>query len=743
MLGLDGAPNARTMMITRGDTPKSVAARFEVLEGFSATGVWLDEVCKASDAHRNELGFLARSVFEQFARRDGLYVLLAVTPTGPQYAGHLLFDRRFPRAHVRQMFTLETYRRRGAASQMLDHLRHSLTQSCFISIYARVAEDLATANAFWHRQRFYVQRSEKGGASRNRQILVRSHELDSPQLFATSGLNDHNPLGLLESAANELPMYLLDMNVLFDVQPRRLRRDDVVQLFQAERMNFCRLAISSEVRDELQRNLQARHTDPMEAYIETFPCLPVDQDDGPDALFVALAALVFPQAVKQRPLSVNERSDIRHVITAIRNDLAGLITNDAALLTAAPAIEQGYGIQVLSSDAFGLEESAAHSDEAFETAERGTLRLLSVSVEAESAVRALLGQKMHLSGSAIAAGWLPIETQGRIAFRCAVWSGSSCVGYVTWPALTATGGMTIARAAVDESHPQALEAARILLLHLVDRSRSNGPRQLKVELPAHQSYLREAGAVLGFVGAPQGHHLIKSILGAVLTPATWGAGQAALVEKGGPRLPAHAPTYSGPHQQLVLQTPDGNRVHVSLDRLESLLAPTLFCLPGRPAIISPVRRAYAEPLLGHSLQGSLLPQVSVSLYADRIYLSQPSSLKHFKRGTLMFFYESSKDGGRSQVVAVARVRKAYLKRCDAFAISDLQQSVLTPTNLTDIGKSAMKTVTVFDNIFPLPNPVDLKLLKRLGCGRPNDLITTHAISDQQLQAILAEGFGRG
>ncbi|QRN53537.1 GNAT family N-acetyltransferase [Dyella caseinilytica] len=728
----------------RENAPLSTETRFDVLEGFDVTAPWLDDVCKASDAHRNELGFLAQSIFEQFAHRDGLYVLLAQTQTGPQYAGHLLFDRHFPRAHVRQMFILAPFRRLGAASQLLDYLRQSLTQSCFISIYARVAEDLISANAFWHKQRFYVQRSEKGGASRNRQILVRCHELDSPQLFPTSGLNDHNPLGLVEPTASELPMYLLDMNVLFDVQPRRLRRAEVIGLFQAERMNFCRLAISSEVRDELQRNLQARHTDPMEAYIETFPCLPIDQINEADGIFPKLTALVFPQTVGQRSLTSNERSDIRHVITAIQHDLAGIITNDTAMLAAAPAIEQTYGIQVLSSGAFELEESETRSDEAFETAEKDTLRLLSVSTDAEPAVRALLSQKIRLSGSTIATNWLPIETQGsRIAFRCAVWSGSNCVGYVTWPAIVTTDSMTIARAAVDESHPQAIDAARILLLHLVDRLSRSGPCQVKLELPPQQSHLREVGSMLGFVGSPQGHYFVKSALGQVLTQTTWSAGRAALAAKGGPRLPAQAPTFSGPDQQLVAHTPDGNRVHVSLDRLESLLAPTLFFLPGRPAIITPVRRVYAEPLLGHSRQGSLLPQTSVSLYADRIYLSQPSTLKHFKRGTLMLFYESGKDGGRSQIVAVARVREAYLRACDAFAVSDLQQSVLTTTNLTDIGKSAMKTVTIFDNIFPLPNPVDIKVLKRLGCGRPNDLITTHAISDEQLQAILQEGFGRG
>lgn len=727
--------------MTRWSPPHSARERFTVQDGFEDTSPWLSKVCDASDAHRNELGFLPRSVFEQFARRGGLYVLLAETSAGPCYAGHLLFDGRFPRAHVRQMFVSASFRRRGAASELLDHLRRSLTQSCFISIYARVAEDLKEANAFWLKQRFYVQRSIKGGASRNRQILVRCHELDSPQLFPTSGLNDHNPLGLVETAANELPMYLLDMNVLFDVQPRRLRRAAAVGLFQAERMNFCRLAISDEVRKELQRNLQARHTDPMEAYIETFPCFPVEQHKESDIIFSKLSTLIFPQAIRQRPLTANEQSDVRHVITVIQHDLAGLITSDSALLSAAPEIEQAYGVQVLSSGAFELEESVARSDETFETVEKETLRLLSVCAETEPAVRYLLGQKLRLSGSAIATSWLPIETQGRIAARCAVWSGSSCIGYVTWPALITPGSMTIARSAVDESHPQALETARILLLYLVDQLCSSGPRQVKLELAPHQSYLREVGALLGFVGAPQGQYLIKSILGTVLTRATWAAGRAALAAKGGPRLPSRSPPYSGPEQQLVVHTPDGNRAHVSLDRLESLLAPTLFCLPGRPAVISPVRRAYAEPLLGHSPQGSLLPRASASLYADRIYLSQPSSLKHFKRGTLVLFYESGRDGGRSQVVAVARVREAYLKACNAFAASDLQQSVLTTTTITDIGKSNMKTVTIFDNIFALPNPVDLKMLKRLGCGSSNNLITTHPISDEQLQAILAEGFG--
>ena len=105
----------------------------------------------------------------------------------------------------------------------------------------------------------------------------------------------------------------------------------------------------------------------------------------------------------------------------------------------------------------------------------------------------------------------------------------------------------------------------------------------------------------------------------------------------------------------------------------------------------------------------------------------------------MFFYESGKQG---ELVALARVRQAYLRLEDA-STADLRQSVLTEANLADIGKSETKTVAVFDNLFHLPRGVPLSSLQRIGCGRPNDLITTRPITDTQLQEILMEAFQNG
>jgi hypothetical protein len=53
----------------------------------------------------------------------------------------------------------------------------------------------------------------------------------------------------------------------------------------------------------------------------------------------------------------------------------------------------------------------------------------------------------------------------------------------------------------------------------------------------------------------------------------------------------------------------------------------------------------------------------------------------------------------------------------------------------------MKTVTAFDNVFVLGQPVSRRTLQKLGCGGAKDLITTRPIDDAQLQAILNEAVG--
>lgn len=138
-----------------------MARQIAILESWAEVESFLPNVTAAADANRIELGFFPVSVYSEFARRGQLYVALDVERR--TYVGHLLFDCRHPRATVLQMYISPARRGTGVASALLQQLVDSLTASGFLGIYARVAEDLTAANAFWAKQHFYVQRTTPGG----------------------------------------------------------------------------------------------------------------------------------------------------------------------------------------------------------------------------------------------------------------------------------------------------------------------------------------------------------------------------------------------------------------------------------------------------------------------------------------------------------------------------------------------------------------------------------------------------
>jgi GNAT superfamily N-acetyltransferase len=714
--------------------------RFSVLKSYLQVAPFVEQVVIAADQNKNALGFFAASVFQEFARSEQLYVVTETNREKTTYAGHLMFKCSRSKASVLQMFVDPSCRRYGVAKMLLDGLKSHLTEHGFISISARVAEDLTEANAFWGKQDFYVQRVVLGGTARKRTILVRCHELASPQLFVSSGLSSTNPLGLDVTINPDLPLFLVDLNVLFDLGPRRLRNDDAIDLFRAERMGLCRLAISTELSAELQRTATPGRTDPMQAYARIFPAFSLMTTDEGKDLLVHLASLVFPSK-EVGQLSENDKSDLCHLATAIQHRLAGFITNDAAILEAATKIKEQFDIQVVSPTTFTQSNSETTFGDAYDTLSSQTLELMPITDADGPAVQALL-KRFNLSGSAIASNWAAVDSGGRVFARYGVWSGDRLLGYLTWPCWT-PGDIAIAHIAIDESAAHSLDATRILLTNFLEQMTVAGTVQARIEFPPHQVHVREVASGLGFGGTSNQSSLSKIILGRIVTRGNWDQCKKTLISASRLKLPDVPPVFRHINQQVQILTPDGNRVHVSLDYLETLLAPALFCLPGRQAVITPVRRDFSEHLLKHLPQKSLLPQSKVALYQEKHYLSGSRTLKRFKPGALILFYESLRHRGLGAVIAIARVKQAYAKSQEALKTSDLDPSVLDAKSLEKIGRSNMRTVTVFDNVICLPHPVPLTTLERIGCGRATDLITTHAITDDQLQVILLEGLSCG
>ncbi|WP_035475070.1 GNAT family N-acetyltransferase [Burkholderia sp. WSM2230] len=712
-----------------------------ILDRYADVAPFVGSAITAADSDKNALGFFPAGVFEDFARKEQLFIAVERNTDALSYVGHLLFEARHPKGRVLQMFVRPAFRKRGIATLLLSHLKQHLTDHAFISLYARVAEDLTGANRFWGSQGFYVQSIARGGETRNRTILVRSHELDTPQLFASSGVSASDPLGLCSTSPAEVPLFLLDLNVLFDLGPRRSRNEQVLDLFKSERAGSCQLALSTEITAELERTATVGVTDPMLAYARIFPSFPAPVTDESETLSADLASIVFPERQCANALSRNDLSDLRHLATAVYHRLTGLITNDGSILNAAAELSERYGIQVVSPAAFKTLNTGAAKEQLLDAGETISLSLTAISRSEEPAVHRLLSQ-LDVPVAAVVEEWAAVDSNDRVSNRYGVWSKDSLIGYVTWSRAFSPGIVNV-RAAVDERQAAAASAARLLLGCVVEQATVATTSQIRLNFPKKQAQIREIAAELGFGGLADDTWLTKLAVPDIITPANWTERAAEIFTIGRVRLPDSAPAYRSIDQQIRVVRPDGNVTYVPLMALETLLSPSLFCLPGRPAVVTPVRRAFAEHLLAHSPQKSLLPHARAQLYNERHYVSGAATLKQFKRGNLILFYESGKGGGIGAIVAIARVKHAYLKSQDAMKNADLDPSVLDTAGLQAIGESIVKTVAAFDNIVCLERPVPRATLEKLGCGSATQLLTTRAINETQLMGIIQEGFAYG
>lgn len=698
---------------------------------------YVKQVVEAAETDRSALGWLPFKVYEEAAVGERLIVAIARKAGEIQYAGHLLFATTFPRGHILQIHVDSAHRRLGIAKRLLDALKNLLSTLNYISIGARVAEDLRASQEFWQSQDFYPHGTVPGGKTRKRTLVLRSHELRTQQLFATSGLNHRDPLGLAVEPSAATKLYLLDLNVMFDLGPRRARHEDVVSLFALERLGVCRLALSTEFDAELKRSAKSGKTDPMQGLGQIFPKFAAPPDDVMAQFTKEIAPIIFPERFVAGALTANDLSDLRHLATAIHHKLAGLVTSDGAIRDASAMLRLRYGIEVISPSAFSILEELNAGFSAVAATTHDTLELIPLIAGHEKNVRELLGNL----GVAIADQstlWAADDGISKARHRYIVQDNAHTIGYLMWPS-GLRDGTCDAFLAVDERVTCAPDAARLMISHLMGRAKAEIQR-VRLNLAPRQVSVREVALEAGFTGTDEALALNKVSLHSVLLPRNWSDLRAKLQAVSEITLPTSMPMFRDADQYVELTRPDGQRTHLTTFSLETLLSPALICMPGRPGVLVPIQRDYSEHLLDHLEQMQLLAHSKALLFQRRHYLSAPRTLKAFKRGSLMFFYESTRKKGLKAVVAVARVINSYLSAEGAVDKGDLDRSVLEAADLAAIGKSEIKTVVVFDNLMKMNKPVPLESLKKFGCGEATQLLTSRTLTPEQIENILLEGF---
>jgi len=688
----------------------------------------------ASDQHKAALGFLPATVFTDYAHRGKLWI--AAEASG-KYLGHLLFDRRFPKVTIIQMYCEEAARRRGVATALLSLLKESSTHDGFLAIKASVAEDLSQSNEFWESQGFYIQASRPGGATTGRRILIRIHELDAPQLFARSGLAIYggDSLGLSAIASAAPPMYLIDLNIIFDLIKRRPQHSAASKLFRAAHSGEFRLAISEEMRVELAREATNPATDPMLCLIDSLPTVHIPKSDEVARVLERASRLIFPEKRYPDNLSKNDLSDLRHVVTAITCGLSGFITRDARILRAAATLSVSYGIEVFSPTDF---EAADILEEPNVSVDMDSAARIELSPYADThyeSLRALL--LMHaVPPDDIVSSWMP--RGGDEASRIVATVECQVVAYIAWSRVEPRAKFVTVRAVLDERSPHAEKVANSLLARVREGHARAGGFRLQLITPERQSVLRQCASLDGFRATDRRDHFAKIAAGKVVTEKSWSGFREELLSLSGVTLPSDPPSWEAHSQQVVLACPDSQRRYVRLDALELLLSPALFALKGRPAVIIPVRPQYADLLLGHSRQQSLAPRMELEASRERMYLSDPRCLALYRKGDLALFYESGIKGEKA-IVALARIVDSYIIGADEVSGQVLVRSVLRSNTLGQIGLAKSKAACIFDNVICLDKPVRLAELRGMGI-RHARLVTTSKITNEQLETILAKGF---
>ena len=184
----------------------------------------------------------------------------------------------------------------------------------------------------------------------------------------------------------------------------------------------------------------------------------------------------------------------------------------------------------------------------------------------------------------------------------------------------------------------------------------------------------------------------------------------------------------------------GRERSLPLNKLEKYLSPTLLILPGRPGVITPIQRAYADDLFGSSPQLSLLPLKEAVLFSERVYFSSSRNRSEMKPGTVLIFYESGKDDGRSAAIAVARVVATEIVEKKSISATLLRRGVVQASKIAELSSTGHIAVTKFDNVLILPTAVPLSTLRMLGCADGANLVTARTVSTDQTIAVMEVGF---
>lgn len=700
---------------------------------------FLPFVKAGADSAKEELGFLPERVYDDLAI-SGKLLVAAISASGKEtYAGHLMFGGIYPHAKVFQLFVIPGNRGSGIAGRLISHLKERLTANQWLSIKASVADDLV-ANDVWAHMGFRIVRTRAGGSARRRRINVRVLDLDTPSLLGLMRSPARQEGLRLAERLSHRPIYLIDLNVLFDTIRKRPRSSAAAKVIRAGLSNSIRLMVAAEFTAELLRTSADTSNDPVLAFASQLDFLSRPPEKAVRSLSDKLASEIFPDRAARGTLTERDISDLIHIATAIHHSAAGFVTSENAILRASAYLHHTHKIDVI-----GVEEFARIVDVGVRVPRASTTNVASGDLrthrnhESDLVHARTFLEAMHAETTFVHEA---LSCQGSQVQWLLVTSGSDSLGFAKWEVHGGLKRAADVHLCVDEGH----HMAETIIDHLLDAIPHElsviAPTLVRLHIPSGQVMTRQAALSMGFLppdGASSGTSKLQRLaVGRVISAANWASVRQSLDSVAALSLPAQMPTFTAANPSVFINT--GQRdVEMPLSEVEWALSPVLFLFSGRDGVIVPIQEQYARELLGSSPQLSIFAPPEAILRRERVYISAPRTLRRMTPGTPILFYESLDGKGRGGVIALARIIESrVVSKVEALG-KVKQRGVLDDRTLKQRSVGEVVAETTFDNIFLFKSPVTLKRLRQLGCIDGSNLISARTISFDNLSQVIKEG----
>jgi len=703
---------------------------------------FVGKIREAADGEKMAFGFLPAKAYDEFAYQGRMIVAVDASDT---LIGYTLFGGALPQGRIFQTWASTDFRGHGIGRRLLLEVIRVMERSNYLSVRADVASDLTDANGFYSGLGFEVIRTRPGGKTRGRTINVRVRELSTPSLldFVNASSPDLASLSIDAPSVGRAPLYVLDLNVIFDVAKQRVRGPAASRVMATAFENDVRLAITAELVKELERHSKPGSSDPVLELAKALPRLPLPPRSIADAHMAELAPIVFPERTRDGKLTVQDRSDLMHLVAAIHECAAGFVTSENAILRTARQLQSRYGLDIVSPEAFSPDQGGDYGAGNSVTATAGSMQIEAGPLEDQDYVDV---EALMTSAHASVVQVRSVLSQGTTTLprrRFIVRANGKACAVAAWDSPARGAAHRELWLWGDEGNPATLVGLEHLLGRIAADLGSSGPSTFRMTVPASQPTARQAAIGNGFFLAgsdgPRSRVLTKLALGRVVTPDNWVTTSNAMRQRSQISLPKDCPHFTALAQPIELQDGAGKSAAPSLADIERLLSPALLALPNRPAVVLPITQAYAEELFQGSSQPSLLAKREALLHSVRGYIGGPNTYSVIREGAIAVFYESSTGGGRSAATAIARISRRYLMDKASASQYASKKGVLDTNVIKGMGVGPQVCVSEFEDLMLFRKPVSLAALRAIGCVDGANFVTARAISTDHLLAIIKAG----